>query len=231
MTTLIRKVWELVSSRTVSSSESTSSSSSSSSPSETAGFGAFDRVPTDLLMQIEKLVGPKEAVKLSVVCRAWQCVVSENELWIFFLKNQKLEEENYWESFAFSETHLRFGYPLQEERTNGVAIVQSCHVIWNCISQCINGLIESRSSIHCLLLKLQATLALYAARRTSGIVVNIGFQVTSIVPILNGKVMRKVGVEVMGLGALKLTGFLRELLQQSNINFDSLYTVRTVKGV
>ncbi|TQD80793.1 hypothetical protein C1H46_033628 [Malus baccata] len=37
----------------------------------------------------------------------------------------------------------------------------------------------------------QATLALYAARRTSGIVVNIGFQVTSIVPILNGKVMRK----------------------------------------
>ncbi|KAM1099159.1 hypothetical protein TB2_005672 [Malus domestica] len=97
MTTLIRKVWELVSSRTVSCSESTSSSSSSSSPSETAGFGAFDR----------------GAVKLSVVCKAWRCVVSENELWIFFLKNQKLEEENYWESFAFPETHLRFGYPLQ----------------------------------------------------------------------------------------------------------------------
>ncbi|KAM2046992.1 hypothetical protein ACFX1T_005712 [Malus domestica] len=68
----------------------------------------------------------------------------------------------------------------------------------------------------------QATLALYAARRTSGIVVNIGFQVTSVVPILNGKVMRKVGVEVMGLGALKLTGFLRELLQQNNINFTNL---------
>ncbi|KAM1413928.1 hypothetical protein ACFX2I_005767 [Malus domestica] len=33
----------------------------------------------------------------------------------------------------------------------------------------------------------------------------------------------------MGLGALKLIGFLRELLQQNNINFDSLYTVRTVK--
>ncbi|XP_062093740.1 actin-related protein 8-like [Humulus lupulus] len=40
----------------------------------------------------------------------------------------------------------------------------------------------------------QATLALYAARRTSGIVVNIGFQVTSVVPILHGKVMRKVGI-------------------------------------
>ncbi|OMO83850.1 hypothetical protein CCACVL1_11142 [Corchorus capsularis] len=75
----------------------------------------------------------------------------------------------------------------------------------------------------------QATLALYAAKRTSGIVVNIGFQVTSVVPILHGKVMRKVGVEVIGLGALKLTGFLRELMQQNNVNFESLYTVRTLK--
>lgn len=31
-------------------------------------------------------------------------------------------------------------------------------------------------------LKPQAVLALYAARRTSGIVVNIGFNVTSVVP-------------------------------------------------
>ncbi|GFZ12859.1 actin-related protein 8 [Actinidia rufa] len=75
----------------------------------------------------------------------------------------------------------------------------------------------------------QATLALYAARRTSGIVVNIGFQQTSIVPILHGKVMRKVGVEVVGMGALKLTGFLRELMQQKNIHFESLYTVRSLK--
>ncbi|XP_062086138.1 actin-related protein 8-like [Humulus lupulus] len=75
----------------------------------------------------------------------------------------------------------------------------------------------------------QATLALYAARRTSGIVVNIGFQVTSVVPILHGKVMHKVGVEVVGLGALKLTGFLKELMQQNNISFESLYTVRTLK--
>ncbi|KAB1205316.1 Actin-related protein 8 [Morella rubra] len=75
----------------------------------------------------------------------------------------------------------------------------------------------------------QATLALYAARRTSGIVVNIGFHVTSVVPILNGKVMRKVGVEVVGLGALKLTGFLKELMQRNNINFASMYTIRTLK--
>lgn len=75
----------------------------------------------------------------------------------------------------------------------------------------------------------QATLALYAAKQTSGIAVNIGFQVTSVVPILNGKVMRKVGVEVVGLGALKLTGFLREKMQQNNLHFESLYTVRTLK--
>ncbi|KAK6947158.1 F-box domain [Dillenia turbinata] len=75
----------------------------------------------------------------------------------------------------------------------------------------------------------QATLALYAARRTSGIAVNIGFHVTSVVPVFNGKVMRKVGVEVMGIGALKLTGYLKELMQQQNMNFKSLYTVRTLK--
>lgn len=49
--------------------------------------------------------------------------------------------------------------------------------------------------------------------------------------VLNGKVMRKVGVEVVGLGALKLTGFLRELMQKNNLNFESLYTVRTLKEV
>ncbi|KAM7492818.1 hypothetical protein LguiA_035739 [Lonicera macranthoides] len=75
----------------------------------------------------------------------------------------------------------------------------------------------------------QATLALFAARRTSGIVVNIGFQQTSVVPILHGKVMRKVGVEVVGMGALNLTGFLREQMQQKNISFGSLYTVRSLK--
>lgn len=43
--------------------------------------------------------------------------------------------------------------------------------------------------------------------------------------------MRKVGVEVLGLGALKLTGFLREKMQLNNLTFQSLYTVRTLKEV
>ncbi|KAI3673922.1 hypothetical protein L6452_40053 [Arctium lappa] len=75
----------------------------------------------------------------------------------------------------------------------------------------------------------QATLALFAAQRTSGIVVNIGFHQTSVVPILHGKILRKVGVEAVGVGALKLTGYLREQMQQRNLHFDSLYTVRSLK--
>lgn len=49
--------------------------------------------------------------------------------------------------------------------------------------------------------------------------------------VLHGKVMRKVGVEVVGMGALNLTGFLREQMQQKNTSFGSLYTVRSLKEV
>lgn len=97
---------------------------------------------------------------------------------------------------------------------------------------------------------------MFAARRTSGIVVNIGFHQTSVVPskifllrlkfavqyalltfgilagtVLNGKVMHNVGVETIGVGALKLTSFLKDQMQQKNIYFGSLYTVRTLKEV
>lgn len=75
----------------------------------------------------------------------------------------------------------------------------------------------------------QATLALFAARRTSGIVVNVGFHQTSVVPILHGKVMHQVGIEVVGVAALKLTGYLRDRMEQKNIHVGSLYTVRTLK--
>ncbi|KAK7360646.1 hypothetical protein VNO77_02654 [Canavalia gladiata] len=42
-------------------------------------------------------------------------------------------------------------------------------------------------------------------------------------------VMCKVGMEVVGLGALKLIEFLREKMQLSNLSFQSLYTVRILK--
>lgn len=75
----------------------------------------------------------------------------------------------------------------------------------------------------------QAVLALYAARQTSGIVVNIGFQVTSVVPILCGKVMHHVGVEVVGQGALRLTSYLSELMLERGVAFTNMKTVRTLK--
>lgn len=43
--------------------------------------------------------------------------------------------------------------------------------------------------------------------------------------------MYEIGVETVGQGALKLTGFLKELMHQRNITCESLYTVRTIKEV
>lgn len=43
--------------------------------------------------------------------------------------------------------------------------------------------------------------------------------------------MHDIGVEILGHGALKLTEFLREAMQRSNITFESLYTIRTLKEV
>ena len=39
-------------------------------------------------------------------------------------------------------------------------------------------------------------------------------------PVLHGKIMRKVGVETVGVGALKVIGYLREQMQQRNLHFD-----------
>ncbi|KAL3686859.1 hypothetical protein R1sor_013168 [Riccia sorocarpa] len=75
----------------------------------------------------------------------------------------------------------------------------------------------------------QAILALFAANRTSGIVVNIGFNVTYVVPILHGKVMRSIGVELVGQGALHLSVHLNELMEQNIRPAASMYTVRTLK--
>jgi actin-related protein 8 len=49
--------------------------------------------------------------------------------------------------------------------------------------------------------------------------------------VFQGRVMHEIGIETVGQGALKLTGFLKELMQRRNIPFESLYTVRTIKEV
>lgn len=43
--------------------------------------------------------------------------------------------------------------------------------------------------------------------------------------------MREIGVEIVGIGALKLTSFLKELMQRRGMTYESLYTVRTIKEV
>ncbi|KAL9248973.1 Actin-related protein [Drosera capensis] len=289
--------------------------------------GTFDRIPDEILYVIVKMLGPKEAARISAVCRTWRSLVSNNRLWIHFLQIQSLHPYHHhhrgsssdpcraWDSIFFAETRLRSGYPLQlyysqapqlsfmriygqRALVPGSVIIDGgsgyCKFGWSKYNApsgrsatfCEFGNIEtplySRLSlfyttiyskmqvkppnqplvvstpichyddtesakasrkqlgeaIHSVLFDLnvpavcainQATLALYAARRTSGIVVNIGFQHTSVVPILHGEVLSKVGVESVGMGALKLTEFLRQQLQQKNIHFDSLYTVWELK--
>ncbi|KAK4355118.1 hypothetical protein RND71_024089 [Anisodus tanguticus] len=249
MSTLFRKVWESVSTRSSSHSNSNSSANSIDQFEQmmmyiqTASTGEFDRIPLDIFIQILKILGPKESAKMSVVCKSWKFIVSDNRLWIHFLQNQ----HDAWDSTFFAETHLRSG-PLrtfpnsvpdlsfmsiygQRAQVPGAIIIDDTES-----DKAARG--QLKDAIHSTLFDMnvpavcavnQAVLALFAAKKVSGIVVNIGFHQTSIVPILHGKVMHQVGVEVVGIGALKLTGFLKEKMQQKNIYFGSLYTVRALK--
>ncbi|KAI3810155.1 hypothetical protein L1987_19765 [Smallanthus sonchifolius] len=271
--------------------------------------GEFDRIPLDIFMQILKLLGPKEAAKLTVICKSWKLIVSHNMLWIYFLQNQL----DPWDSKFFAETSLRSGYPLrtcpsqmqsfmqiygQRARVPGAIIIDGgsgyCKFGWSKYDSPSGraatflefGNIESpmysrlrhfyatiysrmqvksstqptivsipitqygdtqydkttrrklKDTIYSAMFDMnvpsicavsQATLALFAARKTSGILVNVGFNQTSVVPILHGKIMYKVGVKVVAPGALKLIGYLREQMQQRNQNISSIYTVRTLK--
>ena len=120
MATLLRKVWESVSNRSYSTSNSathrpiqitTSSYSTITTTSSYSSLGAlFDEIPLDILVQIVKLVGPKDAVKLSCVSRAWRLLVSDNRLWIYFLQNHHHDP---WDTVFFVKLNLRSGYPIQ----------------------------------------------------------------------------------------------------------------------
>lgn len=61
-------------------------------------------------MHILRLLGPKEAAKLSVVCKALRSLVSDNRLWIHFLQTHQAEPSG--DSVFFAETTLSYGYPL-----------------------------------------------------------------------------------------------------------------------
>ncbi|XP_066349891.1 actin-related protein 8 isoform X1 [Miscanthus floridulus] len=280
-------------------------------------LGALDAVPTDVLAQILRLLGPLDAARSSAVCRAWRVLASDNGLWAFFLR---LGPEP-WDLVVFAETHLAAGpvshpwlyydsspqlsfkqiYGLRAV-VPGTLIVDGgsgyCKYGWSkyaapsgrCATFLEFGNIEApmyarlrhffstiytrmqikpstqpvivvlplchsdglsyytqsarasrkqyKETLYSVLFDMnvpavcavdQAVLSLYASKRTSGIVVHIGFNTTSVVPIFQGRVMYEIGVETVGQGALKLTGFLKELMQRRNISCESLYTVRAIK--
>lgn len=68
-------------------------------------LGALDAVPTDVIAQILRLLGPVDAARSSAVCRAWRILASDNGLWAFFLR---LGPEP-WDLVVFAETHLAYG--------------------------------------------------------------------------------------------------------------------------
>ena len=99
MAMLLRRVWDSV----LYSRWNSSSSSSETTPPLVyvhSSTGAFDQIPSDIFLQILKFLGPKEAARLSLVCRTWKLLVSDNRLWFLFLQNHQ-EPSAFWENYCF----------------------------------------------------------------------------------------------------------------------------------
>lgn len=75
----------------------------------------------------------------------------------------------------------------------------------------------------------QSVLALYSVHRVSGIVVNIGFRSTTVVPVYEGRVMEEVGVEEVAVGAMRVTAHLGHEMQLSGMDCPSMFTIRSLK--
>lgn len=114
MAMLLRKLCDSASSSIKRSTNTTNSSSSSRSHQHhhhhaPSPLGLFDSLPPDILLKITRLLGPKHAAKLCLVCKSWRSLVSDNELWAHFLQTH---QPIHFHSILFSETNLTSGYPL-----------------------------------------------------------------------------------------------------------------------
>ena len=101
MATLVRKFWESVSSRSKATSEL-----SDRRVVVQSWTGAFNNVPSDVFILILQFLEPKEVAKLSIVCKYWRYLVSDDRLWLYFLQKEQSERAS-WDSVVFAETHLR----------------------------------------------------------------------------------------------------------------------------
>lgn len=84
--------------------------------------GEIQALPLDIFMLILKLLGPKEAARLTSVCKSWKLTVSDDILWIYFLQNQ----QDPWASILFAETRLRSGFPLRYENCDTHFVCHLC---------------------------------------------------------------------------------------------------------
>lgn len=73
-------------------------------------LGSLEQLPSDILFQILRLLGPKEAAKLCVICKAFRFILSDNRLWLHFLQTHHSDPS--WDTVFFAETTLASGYPL-----------------------------------------------------------------------------------------------------------------------
>jgi len=103
MSIILRKLWEIILKR-----NPTSSDEQQALP--CGDMGELDQLPSDILVQILRLLGPKEVAKLSVICKSLKFSVSDNRLWLHFLQTHQSDPS--WDSVFFAETNLISGYPL-----------------------------------------------------------------------------------------------------------------------
>ncbi|KAJ9535264.1 hypothetical protein OSB04_un001640 [Centaurea solstitialis] len=272
--------------------------------------GEVHRLPLDVFMLILHLLEPKDAARVSAVCKSWKLIVFKDALWMYYLKNNhphglsdlfaetKLRSRRYavfifakqdlplndseviviilvfivnnlvlvslvkagvgyckigWSKYDSPSlrlaTFVEFGddeFPLDDRVHHFIeTIFNSMHV--NPSKQPVilttpiglhsgveasemelavfGSLVSLRVPTACLV--KQPTLALFASRRTSGILVNIGFRETQVVPIVN--TYTRYGAITTKVGGLHLTRYLRRQLRVRNVEVPSLYTARTLK--
>ncbi|KAJ6301419.1 hypothetical protein OIU77_015675 [Salix suchowensis] len=255
----LKKVWESVTNRRSSCSSShvdsvitpQSYTESTPPPPPPPPLGAFDRLPICVVFQIVKLVGPNEAARLSVVCKSWRSLVSDDRLWMYFLQSY---HHDTWNSVFFAETNLqKFSCHIakssfmriyrQRVHVPGAVIVDVTllEVVLAITSLAGANMLalSGRSATFSEFINIESPsyfrfrnffASIYSRMQvkasTQPIVLSLPLRNDD---VLHGKVMRTMGVEVVDVGGLKLTEFLREQMQQSNMNLRSLFTVRILK--